>query len=280
MACRNDLKLQEFSLKNVLNGRFFIFAFLVITTSACYSASSNSDLCVSTHYDEESQIKYVIDGDTVVLKDNRHIRLIGINTPELSHSKAPSEQGAETARLRLAEILAAKTPVLLRYDNERLDRHGRTLAHLFLQDGTNIQALMLSEGLAMPLTIPPNLLLLACYADMSRQAKNEKRGLWTKNRYQPIDVNQLSGNEKGFMFINGKVLHVSDSRSSLWIDMENNFALRILKDDLHYFDEKELFDLEGKFIEANGWIYTHKGQSRMNIRHPQDFSIITINSRN
>lgn len=273
MACHNVLVLLKNLLKNVLNGRFFILVYLLTGTTYSYSANQQAGLCVSTHYDQESQIDYVIDGDTVVLKDKRHIRLIGINTPEISHNIAPSEQGAETAKARLVKILAANTPVLLRYDLEREDRYGRTLAHLFLQDKTNIQALMLSEGLAMPLTIPPNLLFVNCYAVSSKKARNSKRGLWAMPHFQPINVNELSGDEKGFTVINGKVIRISESKTSLWINLENNFALRIIKNDLHYFNKISLFELKNKIIEAHGRIYKRKGQLRMQIRHPLDFSI-------
>jgi endonuclease YncB( thermonuclease family) len=66
--------------------------------------------------------------------------------------------------------------VHLIYDTERLDRYNRTLAHLFLLDGTNIQGKILRHGLAVPLTIPPNLLFSDCYQNISLLAQENKEG--------------------------------------------------------------------------------------------------------
>jgi len=243
--------------------------------SYSYATSDQSQNCVSTHFDEKASIKHVIDGDTVVLLDNRHVRLIGINTPELSHDKRKSsEDGAELARKSLIQLLDDQSQIQLLYGKERLDRHGRTLAHIYLNNGLNIQAELLEKGLAMPLRIPPNLSLAECYSSASLTAKEENRGLWALPRYKTQKVSSLSGSEKGFYSISGKVLNVNESRSAIWINLENNVALRIHKDDLNYFDKNDLMTLRGKTIEANGWLYKNKKQLRMRIRHKLDLNIL------
>jgi endonuclease YncB( thermonuclease family) len=242
-----------------------IFSLLILIPQA-YAGS-----CVSTHFDEKAYVKYIIDGDTVVLTDERHVRLIGINTPEISHNeKKPSEKGAETAKETLTQLLDSQPNIQLLYGKERLDKHGRTLAHLYLNNGINIQAEMLKQGLAMPLRIAPNLSLAGCYTEASLVAKNEKRGLWALPRYQTHDVTSLSGSERGFYFISGKVLRVSESRSSIWINLENNVALRVHKDDLNYFNKNDLMSLRGEIVEAGGWLYHRNKQLRMRIRHELD----------
>jgi len=240
-----------------------------------YPASSLTPTCVSTHFGEKVRIKYVIDGDTVVLTDNRHIRLIGINTPELSHNKnQPSEEGAEAAKEMLVQLLSNQAQIQLHYEKERLDRHGRTLAHIYLNNGLNIQAEMLKQGFAIPLRITPNLSLADCYAASSLIAKEEKRGLWALPRYKTHNVHSLSRNAKGFYFISGKVVRVSESRSSIWINLENNVALRIHKDDLNNFSQDYLMSLHGKTVEAAGWLYKNKKQLRMRIRHKLDLKLL------
>jgi len=238
-----------------------------------YSISNQPSVCVSTHFDGKVVIKYVIDGDTVILTDNRHVRLIGINTPEISHSdNKPSEAGAELARKSLMQLLKNQQQVQLLYGKERLDKHGRTLAHIYLKNGLNIQAEMLRQGLAMPLRIAPNLALMDCYSAISLIAKKEKRGLWASSRYKTHHVFSLSGSEKGFYFISGKVEQVTESRSSIWINLGNNVALRIHKEDLNNFNKNDLMSLLGKTIEASGWLYRRNKQLRMRIRHKLDLN--------
>lgn len=244
---------------------------LLILAQTAYAEPDLSAECVSTHFDEEVYIESVIDGDTVILIDDRHIRLIGINTPEINHkNRQLSEAGALTAKNALINLLKNQKTVYLTYGKEHYDRHGRTLAHLYLKNGLNIQAELLRQGMAMPLRIPPNLSLADCYNKASLSAKQKKRGLWALTRYKTRNVLNLKGTEKGFHIISGKVERVTESRSSIWINLKNNVALRIHKDDLNYFNKNDLMSLQGKTIEASGWLYKRNNQLRMRIKHGLD----------
>ena len=44
-------------------------------------------LCPAQQRLESVQVERVIDGDTVVLGDGRHVRIIGVNTPEMNWRK-------------------------------------------------------------------------------------------------------------------------------------------------------------------------------------------------
>ena len=184
--------------KSALKGRFFIAFLLFFATGYCFSNPDLPGICVSTNFKDKALIKKVIDGDTVILADQRHIRLVGINTPELDHDYySNSEPGALRARDRLVNLIERKQ-VYLEYDKERFDRHGRTLAHLYLVNGANVQAILLAEGQAIPLTIPPNLKNHDCYEFTSELAKRNKKGLWKLATYQPVDVITLTGKERVF----------------------------------------------------------------------------------
>ncbi len=273
MACRNDLKSHGLTQKNALYGRFFIPLILILICLSSHADELFNQTCVSTHFDEIAYIDYVIDGDTVVLKDRRHVRLIGINTPEISHNDKPSETGAVKARNELIKLLGAQSNIQLLYGQERYDRHGRTLAHLFLNNGTNIQAELLKFGLAMPLRIPPNLLYADCYNLVSQFAKERSQGLWALSRYKIRDVSSLNGSEKGFYFITGRVKKISKSRSAIWLNLSNNVAIKISRNDLRYFNSAQLDSLKDEVIEVSGWLYSHKGQLRMRVRHQLDLNL-------
>ncbi|MBI2969765.1 MAG: thermonuclease family protein, partial [Gammaproteobacteria bacterium] len=101
----------------------------------------------------------MIDGDTVALAGGERVRLIGIDAPEVGRDGAASQAGAEDATAALVNLVQEEGGgfVGLVHGRERRDTHGRLLAHLFLRDGTNVQARLLAEGFAVPLIIPPNL---------------------------------------------------------------------------------------------------------------------------
>ena len=275
MAChhKQPIWLDRFS-KNALYGRFFILVFLCLQYNLVSAETFKNDICVSTHFDEKAEIKKIVDGDTVILSDDRHIRLVGINTPELKHDGTPAEAGAEMAKARLEQIIQQNKSIYLQYDSEQFDRYKRTLAHLFLKEGTNIQALLLAEGLALPLAIPPNLRNLECYLAALGFARENKHGLWDLPRYQGRAVSKLSGKERGFYIISGTVQRIGESRSSIWLNLGHNVALRIAREDLPYFNIQQLTSLRHKHVQAKGWLYRKKGQLRMRLRHNSDLSIM------
>jgi len=132
----NDKKHPFFSIKKgAYSGRFFICFTLLSTflTNQAYSTTQSS--CDLDSSDETVAVTQVIDGDTVILKDDRHVRLIGINTPEIGRNGKLSEQGADAARKYLLSLLQENKEVFLKYDIQQFDRYRRTLAHLFLADG-------------------------------------------------------------------------------------------------------------------------------------------------
>ena len=76
-------------------------------------------------------VKRVIDGDTIVVGNDTHIRLLGINTPE------KGEEYYNEAKNSL-EGLVNKT-VQLEYSGDRTDKYGRTLAYVIFEDNVNIE---------------------------------------------------------------------------------------------------------------------------------------------
>ncbi|MEE8320504.1 MAG: thermonuclease family protein [Gammaproteobacteria bacterium] len=236
-------------------------------------AIQDQDACAATHIDETAKVTYVIDGDTVILADDRRVRLIGIDTPEIGHDGRPSDPGAIQARNFLDQILSMQPTVHLIYGHEHFDRHGRTLAHLFLTDNTNVQAALLNKGMATPLTIPPNLQFTDCYQQHAELAIRGKRGLWERPQYQPVPAEKLAGTERGYRTITGKVRRVTESRSSIWINLEKRVALRIQRKDLVYFEGIQLHELAGQRIQARGWVYHRNGELRMQLRHRADLQM-------
>lgn len=239
--------------------------------------SLHDPACRTTDYDAEVEVKKVIDGDTIILSDDRHVRLLGINTPEIGRDGKVSEPGAETARDYLQRLLHTNRHVKLHYDKEKYDHYDRTLAHLFLPNGLNLQALLLSRGLATTLTIPPNLDFLDCYRSSVADARSHHIGLWAMRAYQPLPVSQVSTDTLGYRIISGEVTRTGESRSSFWINLGHRFALRITREDLSYFDLQDLQELVGKTVLAQGWLYLGNNEYRMRIRHPADLQVVSVN---
>lgn len=68
--------------------------------------------------------------------------------------------------------------VRLKYDINRTDKYGRTLAYVYLQDGTFVNAEIVKNVYAIAMTIPPNVKFAGEFVKHQKQSKLNKRGLW------------------------------------------------------------------------------------------------------
>lgn len=254
-----------------------LFCFCALLLPALWGsgpAAADEAACNAPAYDARVRIKYVIDGDTVILANGDHLRLIGLDTPEINHEGGPSEPGAVAARRYLVTLLHGAGPYPLIYGRDRHDHYGRLLGHLLLPDYTNVQAELLRRGYATPLTLPPNLGFLRCYRAAAAAARSTRLGIWRLPRYQPLAATALAADTRGYHIVRGIVTHIGHSRSSLWIDLGRGFAVRILRDDLRWFNGMDLEGLAGKEIETSGLVYRRHGQLRMRLHHQADLHVL------
>ena len=248
--------------------RFVIFASCFIFIFVCLPVYAAD--CQQKRVDAQLRLDYVIDGDTVALANGDRLRLIGIDTPEIGYRGNPSQAGAIEARAFLRGLLNRREVYRLSYGVQKQDRHGRSLGHLFLGDGRNLQALLLSGGYATPLNIPPNIDFADCYKQQVNKAVEARRGLWKLQQYQTIAAQTLTGREKGYRIIYGKISHIGNSPSSIWLNMSKDLAIRIKRDDLRYFPELEPEALPGRFVQVRGMLYRRNSQLRLRLRHDTD----------
>jgi micrococcal nuclease len=89
---------------------------------------------------EETKVLRIIDGDTIVVGNNTHIRMLGINTPE------KGEFYHDEAMNFLSSLISNKT-IKLEYGSDKIDMYGRTLAYIFLDD-KNINLEQVRNGFA------------------------------------------------------------------------------------------------------------------------------------
>lgn len=130
------------------------------------------------------KVTRVVDGDTFWVDDGsergKKVRLIGVDAPETPRSarKEVGFYGTE-AKKYLTELLD-DSEVRLEFDVDATDRYGRTLAYVYLRDGTFINAELVKRGYAMVMTVPPNVKFAEKFVHLQRQARKKERGLWKK----------------------------------------------------------------------------------------------------
>ena len=135
-------------------------------------------------------VRYVSDGDTLILQDGRRVRLIGVDTPEMHDDRRNLEDAsrnhlsektvkefAEKAREFVNRAMKGRS-VRLEYDWQRKDKYGRILAYVYRQpDNYFLNAEIIREGygfayLAFPFRYSEE------FRQHAREAQKNRRGLW------------------------------------------------------------------------------------------------------
>ncbi len=121
-------------------------------------------------------VERVVDGDTVIVAGVGSVRLIGVDTPETKHPTRAVERFGGEASAFLTRLVRSRA-VRLEFDWQRTDRYGRTLAYLYLEDGTFVNAEIVRQGYGFAYTKYP-FKFLEEFRALEREAREAGRGLW------------------------------------------------------------------------------------------------------
>lgn len=124
---------------------------------------------------EKRLVKYVIDGDTIILSDNSKVRYIGINSPEMEKN-GKIECFAQNAK-NFNRQLVENQIVSLEKDVSDKDKYGRLLRYVYL-DGTLINEILVSQGFAKADNIVPDTKYASIFKQVEQEARQDNRGLW------------------------------------------------------------------------------------------------------
>lgn len=215
---------------------------------------------------DSSEIRHVIDGDTVVMANGRHARLIGINAPELGKDGAPDQPLAREARSRL-KSLVEKRRVTLSFEREREDHYGRLLAHVVLPDGRNVEEILLREGLAWAVAVPPNVDRLDSLLKAENEARAAGRGIWNEPVYVPKSADSLTAKDTGFRFIEGTVLRRAQGQHVIYFDLAPHVALVVPREDWKKYFAGQSNNWIGRRVIARGWLTESKGRLHLRVPH-------------
>jgi micrococcal nuclease len=160
--------------------RSIVLILVILSIDLTFCNSRDNPEAADTFY----KVVKVVDGDTFWIDDGtqkgKKIRLIGVDAPETRRTsrKDVGFYGQESKKYLTNLILNRE--VRLEYDVDRKDRYGRTLAYVYLKDGTFVNAEIVKRGFGMVMTVPPNVKFAETFLDFQREARERERGLWKK----------------------------------------------------------------------------------------------------
>ena len=174
---------------------FLVLAFVILGSDTLPAAQGQAPLqsaSVTTSVPESAgtstlpqnayAVSKVIDGDTIsIIKDGETVtlRLIGLDTPETVDPRKPVQCFGKAASDKAKEFLTGKT-VRLEFDSSQglLDKYGRTLAYVFLLNGTLFNEYMIAEGYGHEYTYNLPYKYQKEFKEAQRRAREQKKGLW------------------------------------------------------------------------------------------------------
>lgn len=153
------------------------------------SKSSSKPNSITITQTQTKKVERIIDGDTIVLTGEIHLRYVGMSAPETKESY--HDEATELNRK-----LAEGKRVRLEFDKYTTDRFGRELAYVFVKPDSKIHILtapnqkgeinvpieLVRQGLAKVEVYEKRAKLI--YQDQlheaEQKAKKERRGIWKK----------------------------------------------------------------------------------------------------
>lgn len=143
------------------------------------------------------RVRWVADGDTIVLTDGERVRYAGINAPEVAHDGEPGEPLGDEARAFNQKLVLDRWLNLELAENSR-DHYGRLLAYVFLEDGTFVNGELVQQGYAHLIRRQTRVHYWERLLNLQRQALKEKKGIWSLPVTKP--EKHYLGNKRSWVF--------------------------------------------------------------------------------
>ena len=227
----------------------------------------------------------VTDGDTVVLDNDMAVRLIGIQAPKLPLGRQgyPTWPLAEEAKQALEDIALGQN-VVLRYGTQRMDRHGRQLAHMFVgEDEVWAQRAMLEQGLARVYSFYDNRLCLDELLKSEGQARADRVGIWDGVEFYAIRRADrpaaLLGRVDSYEIVEGRIMSAARVRNRVYLNFGSNwredFTVIIERNGLGIFEREGIdpLQLEDALVRVRGWVENRDGP-RIEVTHPEQIELL------
>jgi len=174
--------------------KLFVLTLLIFVIHAFSFVDGQAGVLISR------KVQRVIDGDTIVITGGDRVRLLGIDAPERGDPVFDQATG------RLKELTASE-PVNLEVCEER-DIYGRILATVKI-GRININSVLLSEGLALPMLIPPcGHRVAEDVLEAAGQGAVSGKGIYSLSEYEIVSHSEAGDHIDERTVVRGKILNL------------------------------------------------------------------------
>ncbi|MGD9845983.1 MAG: thermonuclease family protein [Variibacter sp.] len=200
-------------------------------------AATITDACGLTPL-PSGQVRDVVDGRTLRLRDGREVRLAAIDVPPIE-----TPRGRE-AQLFLAALLTGQTVSLKAARSGVQDRYGRLVVYVFTADEgleRSLQAVMLEGGLARVAARVGSYGCASAFWAREQNARTARRGLWAdRETIVPAQSTATLLERRGRpVLVEGTVISVRESGGTIYVNFgrrwSEDFTVTIAKRNARIF---------------------------------------------
>ncbi len=228
------------------------------------------------HRRDNGTIIAVYDGDTVKVRfddgPDRRVRLIGIDTPEITDESSEKQLEALLAKRFTFHHLFRK-PVELTYEPEQEDKYGRLLAYVWIGDRL-FNEFILKQGFArvylkFPYTMNKK------FIQAQKEARELGRGFWQEYPYPLIPVQEVRNHIGKLSRVNFVCKSMRRSNNFVYLyPKTKDFAVLIPEEYISFFGEIQR--IKGKAIEVFGYLEEYRGQPQIMLFFPSQIGGQTL----
>jgi micrococcal nuclease len=206
-------------------------------------------------------VAQVLDDGALSLSDGRTVRLLGI--------RIPNDDKWRPAAVVALNGLTRNHRVRLRLDARSEDRYGHGLAQVVTDDGTWLEAALVSQGLARVESRRDDHAMTRELLDLEATARGSREGLWGDPRYQVMTAEEIAADPRSrldrFGIVEGTVVDVVDQSNWTFVnfgaDWHRDFTIAIGSGDRKRLRAAGLDPaaLKGVHIRVRGWVRNWNG---------------------
>jgi len=234
------------------------------------------------------KVTEVIDGDTFKTADEKTVRLLGINAPEIN------EPGADIAKTGLALMILGKE-VSLKKDVTDKDDYSRILRYVFI-DGLFVNAELIALGYVETRFFPPDTFYREKFEDLEKIAVRNNRGLWAFAVFQRPDttaiITEVAENLTSDIIswrdaaqyygqtktVEGKIVASNNTGKVCFLnfhkDWKKYFTAVIFSSDFNKFPTRPEDHYLNRNVRVRGLIKEYKGKPEIILKGPAQIEII------
>ncbi len=226
-------------------------------------------------------VGHINDGDTFTSTTGERVRLLNINAPESGNNYRDKQSYGLKAKQALIKMLPKNTRVRLVFDQQKYDRYDRFLAHVYLEDGTWLNAKLIEIGAAHVYTFPENLMRADDLLKIEKTARANALGLWKMPRWKVRNALDIFSDDAigRFHFVQGIVKNITKVNDRTYLnfgdDWRTDFTIEIKHKFMPSFEKTglNLAQYVEKTVLVRGFIKPVNG-AMISVSHPEQIQVI------